>query len=439
MDLRGTASRFLSPVRAGTDHWVRVLGNKRRLESAFRLLWKFAPLLKFLMRFTRRRRVLYVGQAYYNSWYLSRALRKIGWKADLLNWNDVESDQIFFHGEDFKFKGRDEAALAKQFAFYVRSLFGYDVFHFANAHAMHYGLAIHDFVKEFASAYDEVRLLKALGKKIVYSNNGCLDGVTQTSFRSWSDPPVCNICKWRDIAWVCSDERNRAWGEVRNELADYQCTSGGNRKDFNDDPRVHERPEFYCLDPEHWHPGLTIPKEFLLEHSSGTIRLYHSVGNYDLRSSKEAENIKCTHIYLPLVEQLKREGHKVELMFFTTVPSRDLRFYQSQADIFLEMLTFGWFGANAREAMMLGKPVICYLRPAWLESVSEQLPDYVAELPIVSATPETIHDVLVELMVDKPRREELGRRGREFALKWHNSTTAARRFDEIYRTLLKQP
>ena len=35
----------------------------------------------------QRGRVLYVGQAYYNAWYLSRALRKLGWKADVLNWD----------------------------------------------------------------------------------------------------------------------------------------------------------------------------------------------------------------------------------------------------------------------------------------------------------------------------------------------------------------
>ena len=46
-------------------------------------------------------RVLYVGQAYYNAWYLSRALRKLGWKADVLNWNLDAGAQPFYHGEDF--------------------------------------------------------------------------------------------------------------------------------------------------------------------------------------------------------------------------------------------------------------------------------------------------------------------------------------------------
>ncbi len=37
-------------------------------------------------------------------------------------------------------------------------------------------------------------------------------------------------------------------------MADYQILLGGNRIDFNLDPRVHEEPEFYCLDEDFWHP-----------------------------------------------------------------------------------------------------------------------------------------------------------------------------------------
>ena len=52
------------------------------------------------------RRVLFSGQAYYNAWYLSRALRNRGWKADLLNWDENPSTQIYYHGEDFRVGAR---------------------------------------------------------------------------------------------------------------------------------------------------------------------------------------------------------------------------------------------------------------------------------------------------------------------------------------------
>ncbi len=93
--------------------------------------------------------------------------------------------------------------------------------------------------------------------------------------------------------------------------------------------------------------------------------------------------MKGTHVFVPLAERLKRQGLDVELMFFHDVPSTKIRYYQAQADIVLDQLTIGWFGANGRESLMLGKPVVCWLRPSWLEQVGRQLPDYVDELPVV--------------------------------------------------------
>ncbi len=383
-------------------------------------------------------RILFAGQAYYNAWYLSRALRKLGWRADVLNWDSDPASQMYYHGEDFKFQYRSVLDVIPQVYFYFKSLFEYDIFHFSNAHGMRFGPYLSGVVRVAGlPKYSEIRLLKKLGKKIVYSNNGCIDGVSQTSFREWGPVTVCDECPWRDRPDICSDERNLAWGKARNELADYQCTVGGNRKDYNDDPSVHEVPEFYCLDPDLWRPDLEIPDRSRLDYPAGTVKLYHGVGNFDGRTSEQGQNLKSTHIYRPLIERLRAEGHPVELMFFSKVPNIEVRFYQAQADIVLEMLTFGFFGANVREAMMLGKPVICFLRPEWLESMKREIPDYVDELPVVSATPDTVYEVLKGLIEDPERRRELGARGREFALKYHSAEAAGVRLDRIYSSLLQ--
>ena len=85
---------------------------------------------------------------------------------------------------------------------------------------------------------------------------------------------------------------------------------------------------------------------------------------------------------------------------------------------------------------MLGKPVICFLRPEWLESARQEIPDYIDELPIVSATPQTVEHVLRDLIADKEKRHEIGRRSREFAVKWHSAEVGAHRFNKIYGQLL---
>ena len=212
---------------------------------------------------------------------------------------------------------------------------------------------------------------------------------------------------------------------------------GGNRVDYNDDPRVHEMPQFFCLDPNVWRPDLPIPEEFRLANSPGLVRIYHAVGNYELRTNVETRaNIKSTHIYIPLIKRMQAAGMPVELVFVKDKPNLEVRYYQAQSDIVCDMLTLGFFGANVREALMLGKPVVCYLRPEWLESIRREQPDFVAELPVVSATPETVEAVLTDLVRNPEKRREIGRRSREFAVKWYSAKNAAPIFDRIYTELI---
>lgn len=386
-----------------------------------------------------RRSVLYAGQAYYNAWYLSRALRSLDWSADVLNWDTNPTTQIYYHGEDYRFhKLTTDEQYFEHVVFYLRALFRYDIFHFSNAGGISFGFPLYRWFKERFGEYSEIYFLKRCGKKIVYSNNGCQDGVSQSAFAKWGPESVCSICRWQDEPTVCSDDKNLRWGEFRNSVADFQCLLGGNRVDYNDDSRVHEVPEFYCLDKEVWRPDIEIPTEFKLPDSAqGAVRLYHAVGHGDERTTEEGVNIKSSHIYLPLIERLKGEGLQLELLSPVGVPNRNVRYIQAQADIFLEMLSFGWFGANAREAMMLGKPVVCFIRPEWLEQLRDEIPDYAKELPIVDATPDTVEFVLRDLIANPEKRREIGRKSRDFAVKWHSAGGAGRRFDEIYAKLLR--
>jgi glycosyltransferase involved in cell wall biosynthesis len=438
----------------------------------------------------KKGRILFVGQSYYHGWFLSRELRKHGWVVDLLNFDSTEDSKSFYLGEDIKFRFSTRAEKLQNLVFYFNALAWYDIFHFNNFYGLYlidefdvpdiqrkpetfrfrflkgctlfilnnvckwrdtrirrvaFFIGIKRIMKllsenrQFLPERWDIWLLKKMGKVIVYGNNGCHDGVLQSTFRKWSTPdhiPVCDICPWRDAPEVCSDERNRKWGKLRNALADYQLAAGGNRADFNDDPRVHDLPWWGCLDKKMWNPELLIPSNYLLPFPDDIVKIYHSVGNFEARSQAGNKTIKSTHIYFPLIEELKQEGYKVEMIFFNDVPINKIKYYQLQADVVVVMLTYGYFGANVREALMLGKPCICYLRPEWLEQMKVFVPEYVAELPIISATPENIKEVLIDLIDHPEKRKEIGRKSREFAVKWHSTEVAALKMQEIYEKLM---
>jgi glycosyltransferase involved in cell wall biosynthesis len=432
--------------------------------------------------------VLFVGQAYYNHWYLSRELKKIGWKADQLDTaGTVNSD--FFHGHDFSFAESNLDTPEKKLRFYFDSLCIYNIFHFANAHGIYFvtyydnydtkkkqgfffnithrffifffekiirwrlgyiyrlksffGTKLtHKLLLRFAHHLPhrwDILLIKKTGKKIVYTNNGCSDGVLKSSFTKWSTPdnnPICTtICHYKDRNDICSDALNKQWGEFRNKVADYQCLLGSNRADFNIGTGIHEVPYAFCLDKNFWTPDALIPANYILGLPKQSIKLYHAVGNYESRN-QGLKTIKSTHIYVDVIEKLQKKGHNVEMIFFKNIPNKSLKYYQLQADIFIDMLSYGWFGANLREGMMLGKPCICYLRPEWLEQMRAEIPEYVDELPVVSATPATIEEVLIDLITHPEKRKEIGMKSRKFAEKWHASDVAAKKFDEIYTKLL---
>lgn len=100
----------------------------------------------------------------------------------------------------------------------------------------------------------------------------------------------------------------------------------------------------------------------------------------------------------------------------------------SQADIFLDQFVLGDFGSASIEAMALGKPVICYLKP----SLAVRYPP---ELPIIKANQENLLDALEQLIVNSRQRCELGQQGRMYVEKYHDAFQVAHKLNNIYNEL----
>ncbi len=104
----------------------------------------------------------------------------------------------------------------------------------------------------------------------------------------------------------------------------------------------------------------------------------------------------------------------------------------ANADIVIDQMVLGWYGAAAVEAMYLGKPVIGYIDNKYVTCVPEGL---IHDLPIFRANSDTLAQKIVDLANDEPLQLELANRGIVFAEKWHSPISVAQSTLELYNRL----
>jgi hypothetical protein len=122
--------------------------------------------------------------------------------------------------------------------------------------------------------------------------------------------------------------------------------------------------------------------------------------------------IKGTRFVLDAVARLAAEFPKVELRLIERRPWSELPAFYAGCDIVVDQLLMGWYSLVAIEAMAAGCAVALHVR----EDFRERAPD----LPIVDATPDTVHGVLRELVRDPARRAALGAAGIDYVRRRHD-------------------
>ena len=383
----------------------------------------------------KRRSVVFLHHSYYHFFYLARALRERGWDAVTVSLEPPDSPHaIYYHGEDINLFSPDPKRFQRNIRrFFHQALGRFELLHFAGDGHLSF------FPNQFsADEPQDIATWKSFGKKVAYTISGCNSGVAQSTVAAWSaldgGKVVCDKCVWQLEPDVCNDAKNLAWGQKVERFCDLIFSETIPSLDFMSSAKAIREPTSMSLDPTVWHPNLEIPDEFRLSRQPGELLVYHSVGNYELRS-RNGRNIKGTAFVQDAVEKLKQEGIPVRLIFATGIKNQHVRFLQAQCDVIVDQLNYGRYGATSREAMMLGKPAICYIN-------SHEFPPYspplcMKELPLIPATESTIYGVLRALLEDEERRIALSRAGRAYALKWHSAESCADRYEQIYDQLMR--
>ena len=387
----------------------------------------------------RRRSVLFVNPSYYNFYFLADALRKRGWDAVSMAIMDPTSDYAqHFHGHDWNLfesdPNKQQQVLRERFQ---EAAERFDTFHFAGVGTLSFFPYNYDTSMDLDRVPWDVLELKRRGAKIAYTITGCHDLITQTGFEAWS-PGMCPKCAWRDRPEICSDHRMSAWGWKVRQLADLICIETDPPLDFRETTAVFREPLSFAVDPEFWRPELArtvpVPEPWREPKADGEILIYHSVGNYEMRT-RQGVNVKGTGAVVAAIDRLKEEGHPVRLLFRKDVPSVNNRWMLAQADIIVDQLNYGRYGATAREGMFLGRPVVGRVNK--VEARGLPAVRAIAECPIVDASEETIYEVLRMLVTNPGERVRIGAESRTHAERWWSKDVLAERYERVYDHLQK--
>lgn len=140
-------------------------------------------------------------------------------------------------------------------------------------------------------------------------------------------------------------------------------------------------------------------------------------------------NAKGSDYLIAAVEQLKKR-YDIELVIVENKTQKEALELYGTADIIVDQLRAGTYGVFAIESMAMGKPVITYIT----DEMRERLP---ADLPIYSASPDTITQKLEDLIANGQLRYELGIQGRKYVEKYHDYRKNAQMLYDIYRGKIK--
>ena len=379
------------------------------------------------------RSVLFLHNSYYHFLHLAAALRRRGWDAVLVNNFAPDHDaQRLFHGEDANLYSADPAVFRRRLeALYLLTLDRFRHVQFAGMYIMSMFPENYDWMTSLGRVPWDFLGLKQHGVKIGYTNSGCHDGIRQSIFKSHSG--ACSRCVWELRPDVCSDSRAVAWAQKLTSMCDLIAAESDFGLEWRGDPNVFREPLTMCLDPEVWDPDLDVPEQYLLPRAPGELIVLHGLANADVRYLN-GRNSKGSGAIIAAVERLRDEGVSVRLEHPVNVHSRDMRYLQAQADVVVDQLNYGRYGAQARESMMLGRPTICRINPREPDGVARL--ESIGECPLVSATEDNIYDVLKDLLQSPEKRAEIGRQSRAYALKWHSADACAERFERIYDRMM---
>jgi glycosyltransferase involved in cell wall biosynthesis len=316
---------------------------------------------------------------------LARALRGLGVDAHSLAYN-----QGFPQYQTDESLGYDTKPLLQRYAGYARTLARnlgrWDVYHF------HFGRTL------IPPRNLDLPLYKAMGRTVVFHYHGC-DVRNRAHMIATHARATCTEC-----APFCIPKLQARILESARHHVDAELVSTPDL--LESVPNARHLPVATDLEALPFAPPRGAPK--LVVHAP-TNRL-----------------IKGTRHVAAAFEKLERRFPGVRFVIAERLPWRELMRLMADADVIVDQLFMGWYGMVAVEAMAMGKPVLCSIRPDFEPRLRD--------CPIVRVTIEDLEQRLAEALTGADR-ETLGTQGRAYVEREHAAPIVATQLLALYREL----
>jgi glycosyltransferase involved in cell wall biosynthesis len=317
---------------------------------------------------------------------LARALRELGVEARSLAYNPG-----FPRYRPDELRPYDALPPLPRYAGYLRTLLRhagrYDVYHF------HFGRTL------VPPHNPDLPLYHALGQKVVFHYHGC-DVRNRAHMLATHAHAACTECDP-----FCHPARQRVILAAARRWADAELVSTPDL--LESAPRARHLPVAADLAQYPFAPPAESPRLVL-----------HAPTNRLIKGTRYVERA---------YQALAARFPAVRFEIVERVPWSVLRDRMAEADVVVDQLFMGWYGMVAVEAMALGKPVLCFIRPDFEPRLDR--------CPIVRCRKESLAEALAGLLGDAPRRRALGEAGRAYVERVHAAPVVARRLLDLYREI----
>lgn len=350
-----------------------------------------------------KKSILFHNPDYHCTFSYQTELRKLGWKAEIFVSHSYPESLLYSDHQIHRARKYTKIDKINYLIWFMCNFFKYK-------YIFYYGRP-YSFLNLFKKLPLKLNhdplfiLLKMCRRKIIYLPSGCRDEFTKTSFALFDNGNICRNCGIFDQCDEISNVRNL---NLVNKYADLVIGTGFTKPNINNLKHM----KWKSFDLNIFNSNIVIPKKYIMP-NTGNFKILHATSLKNRENGQK--NIKGSQFIFDAVAKLRSEGYGCELIFIDTAQSKEMRYFQVQADLIIDQLIYGHWGSSALEGVALGKPVICYFNKEWKDNYIKNFS--IESWPFIEASTTSIYSVVKNLLDNPSLVLEHSKLSKDFATK----------------------